>query len=95
MNTLPADLGATQAAAIRESAAELAAIPDITASSASREILLDLATALADLCEPVEVLVDEHLDGMEADAAHQAECVEAVAALTTAASGLMQAARNE
>lgn len=95
MNTESTDLGATQAAAIRAAAAELAAIPDITASSASREILLDLATALDDLHEPVAALIDQHLDGMEADEAHQAECVEAVAALTTAASGLAQAANNE
>lgn len=91
---IPPRLGADQAEQIRAAARDLAAVDGIQRTSAAREVLLDLATALADLTAPVAALVEDHLDARDEDADYTREAHEALAALTTAAAGLQHIAEN-
>ncbi|MGW3427984.1 hypothetical protein ACWDHW_08505 [Streptomyces melanosporofaciens] len=92
--TIPPALGADQAEKIRTAARDLAAVDGVERTSAAREVLLDLATALADLTAPVTALVEDHLDAHDEDADYTREAHEALAALTTAAAGLQHIANN-
>ncbi|WP_432010155.1 hypothetical protein [Streptomyces cucumeris] len=92
MTTSP--LGADQAEQIRAAARDLAAVDGIERTSAAREVLLDLAAALADLTVPVTALVEDHLDARDEDADYTREAHEAMAALTSAAAGLQHIAEN-
>ncbi|MGV9803902.1 hypothetical protein ACWDTP_38280 [Mycobacterium sp. NPDC003449] len=87
-------LGADQAEEIRAAARDLAAVDGIEHTSVAREVLLDLATALADLATPITALVEEHLNARDEDADYTREAHEALAALTTAAAGLHHIANN-
>ncbi|MGW8846580.1 hypothetical protein ACWGNE_02255 [Streptomyces xiamenensis] len=90
-------IGEQPAATIRAAAAELAAIPDITRASGSREILHDLSHALDDLAAPIEALIEDDLAirvGEAEDEEFARTVRAAVTALRTAASGIQWSADN-
>lgn len=80
-------LGADEAHAIRNLAAQLAEIDDLRNTSSLREVLLDLSYALASLTGPIGALVDEWIaerDGVDVPSPEELPDVDALTALAAA-----------
>lgn len=72
-------LGADHATTIRRAARRLAEIEDLGQTSSLREIFYDLGEALADLSDPIRVLVAEMPDQHHPDDLPDADALVAVA----------------